>query len=336
MTKILVPEDIPSHNKGEAALFYGLKESLKPYGGTDLTLFSLHPDIDRRNYSGEAAIVDARGVTPAHVLDGQGGKITKTFNYLKFMGKHLLFGLLYKCFGVGAANCMPGQVWKAYAEADLILMSHDSFYAPLYHGTQALLFRLMRKPAVIYAATVKRKGSDKTSLKARLMDAWSAYTLRKLTGISLREDYSKAYLDEIGVTDRALPVAVHPDLAFIVAPSDKEAALNLLRREGVPENPPLIGMAVSQRKLDFAFPDQKIPDRHNQALAPIIEAVNYLTDIMDATVVFIPHSIGPTAILDDRITADRIRDRHDSRTKSLSFAMNIPPSNSRAWPPVWT
>lgn len=39
MIKILIPEDIPSDNKGEAALFFGMVESLKEIGPHQITLF---------------------------------------------------------------------------------------------------------------------------------------------------------------------------------------------------------------------------------------------------------------------------------------------------------
>lgn len=306
MINILIPEDIPSHNKGEAALFYGLRETLRPFGDISLVLFSLHQEIDQANYAGEARVVDARGVTPAHMLDGHGNRLVKLINYAGFISKHFAFGILYKLFGAQAAKIMPGPVWKAYIEADLILMSHDSFYTPIYHGTQALLFRIMGKPAIVYAATIKRK-SNYIGFKARLLDRLVAYTSKRLSCITLREELSRAYLNEIGVTERDLPIKVFPDLAFIAPGMDKNDAWALLRAEGVPEGQTLVGMAVSQRKLDFAFPEQSMPDRRDKALAPIIEATNYVTGSLGATVVFIPHAIGPTPVLDDRITADMIR-----------------------------
>ncbi|WP_028319115.1 polysaccharide pyruvyl transferase family protein [Desulfobulbus elongatus] len=309
MTNILIPEDIPSHNKGEAALFYGLRESLRPFGDITITLFSLYPDLDRINYAGEATVVDSNGVTPAHMLDGQGSRTTKLWGYLSFVLKHVFFGLSYKVIGARAAGLMSGPAWKAYVDADLVLMSHDSFYSPLYHGTQALLFRLMGKPAIIYAATVRRKNTDKTSLKTRLLDRWVAHTSKRLGSITLREELSKAYLTAIGVTADHVPVSVFPDLAFIAPTIGKEEAWALLQSEGVPENQPLVGMAVSQRKLDFAFPGQVLENRRERALAPIVAATNYVTGTLGATVVFIPHSIGPSPILDDRITAGMIRDR---------------------------
>jgi polysaccharide pyruvyl transferase WcaK-like protein len=230
------------------------------------------------------------------------------FNYLSFIVKHLLFGVLYKLIGKKVTSIMTNPVWQAYSDAELILVSHDSFYTPFYHGTQALLFYLMKKPAVMYAATIKRSGK-RGSVKAKIIDAWVAYSSKKLSMITLRENLSKAYLKEIGVTERDVDIQVYPDLAFILPPVTKDEAWGILRKEGVPEGRPLIGMAISQRKLDFAFPGQELTGRREKALAPIIELTDYLVKTLDATIVFIPHSIGPTPILDDRITADMIREK---------------------------
>lgn len=306
MFKILIPEDIPSQNKGESALFYGLKESLRLFGDIRLTLFSLYPEVDRKNYAGDAVIIDVNGIAPSHMLHSQGHPLLKIFNYIKFMAKHAIFGLMYKLIGRKMSLLPLSPVWKAYMDADLILMSHDSMYTPLYHGTQALLFKLMRKPAMYFAATIKsqRKGNG---VKTRLLNTWVAYTSKKVGAITLREDLSKAYLDKIGVTDCNLPISTFPDLAFLVPPITKEKAKELLKNENVPENQVLIGMAISQRKLDFAFPGQVMNDRRASALASIVTAVNFMTIDLDATVVFIPHSIGPHTILDDRIPAQMIK-----------------------------
>ncbi|BBO92877.1 polysaccharide pyruvyl transferase family protein [Desulfosarcina ovata] len=309
MIKVLIAEDIPSHNKGEAALFYGLKESLRPYADTDVRLFSLNPEIDTPNYAGDAVVVNAQGVVPEHILDGYGSTLKKIYNYINFIGKHFAFGVLHKLLKNKAFWFMRSPVWRAYVEADIILMSHDSFYTPLYHGIQALLFESLKKQAIIYAATIKPGVRNRKNIKARILNFWSCFTLKRVKYITLREGQSKTYLADIGVLNSGTPVTVYPDLAFLVKPIPSEDAWALLETEGIPENRPLVGMAVSQRKLDFAFPGRKMMNRRKEALAPIVETVNFLTDKLHATVVFIPHSIGPTEVLDDRITAKMIKDK---------------------------
>lgn len=306
--KILIAEDIPSHNKGEAALFFGLIQSLKCFGNFDLTLFSIHPDIEAENYKGYADIVDARGVTPAHMLDSQGSAIHKAFNYINFWFKHASFFALNKIMGQKTLDIMTSPVWKAYLEADIVLISHDSFFTPLYHGLQALFCKLLKKPTFIYAGTVKPVNTNQNSRKRKIIDKFLGFALKHLTGITVRETLSKDYLASIGITPKTLPLEVYPDLAFILPPEKEEAADAILRKEGVPMGEKIVGMAFSQRKLDFAFPDKpNMPDRWERALEPIIEAVNYVTETLDADILFVAHSIGPTRILDDRVTADMIK-----------------------------
>ena len=306
---VLIPEEIPSHNKGEAALLFGLMESLKPFGDTRVALFSLHPDLDRENYGQEVTVVDADGVAPAHMLHGQATGGARFINYLTFMLQHAAFGLLYKIMGAHALHIMRHPVFRAYVETDLILMSHDSMYTPFYHGTQALLFHFMKKPAMIYAATIKRRGGDSTSMKSRFIDAWVAYTSRRTSAITLREEFSKRYLEEIGLAFPSMPISVYPDLAFLVQAIPREAALEILKAEKAPLDQPLAGMAISQRKLDFAFPGREVENRHGKALSPIVDAVNHLTGALGMTVLFIPHATGPEPILDDRVTAEMIREQ---------------------------
>ena len=81
MKRILIPEDIPSHNKGEAALFYGMLESMKCLGNIEVDLFSLNPDADGASYGKYANIVDSRSITPGHIIDGAGSTKRKAFNY---------------------------------------------------------------------------------------------------------------------------------------------------------------------------------------------------------------------------------------------------------------
>ena len=80
MIKILIPEDIPSDNKGEAALFFGMVESLKEIGPHQITLFSLHPEKDIEQYAGKATVVEATGITPQHMLDSLGSTWYKLGN----------------------------------------------------------------------------------------------------------------------------------------------------------------------------------------------------------------------------------------------------------------
>ena len=320
MIKALIPEDIPSQNKGEAALFFGLRESLRPYGAVSLAVFSTNKELDEENYKDWASVIDASGTIPAHILDGQATSAEKICNYLIFVGKHALYGCLWMIFRDRAAKIMTGKVWHSYSEADVILMGHDSFYAPVYHGVLALLFKLMNKPSVIYAGTIKRRTEGPHSLKSRLVKALMVFTLRAIPLITLREALSLEHLRELGLERGGPDIRVYPDLAFLLPMVSQREASKILEAESCSHEAPIIGMAISQRKLDFAFPGQVLSNRSERALGAIVELVDYLANTLGATIVFIPHSIGPSSVLDDRITANMIRNR--SRCKERLHVLN--------------
>jgi polysaccharide pyruvyl transferase WcaK-like protein len=66
-------------------------------------------------------------------------------------------------------------------------------------------------------------------------------------------------------------------------------------------------MAVSDRTLGYAFPGAgSAEERREKALSMMARVVDHVTAELGATVVFVPHSTGPTPNLDDRLVADEI------------------------------
>ncbi|MCU7848062.1 MAG: polysaccharide pyruvyl transferase family protein [Candidatus Thiodiazotropha sp. (ex Lucinoma kastoroae)] len=316
MIKILIPEDIPSDNKGEAALFFGMIESLKVIGQHKITLFSLHPEKDRKYYQDKANLIDSTGITPQHMLDSLGSNWYKFTNYLKFFFKHYLFMLLYLFLRGSTTKIMRHPAWRAYIDADIIVMCHDSFYAPFYHGPLIIFFRLLAKPVVLYASTIIPPHPYQSTWKIRFRNWFNHFVLSRASMITLRESLSYDYIKELGVEQSGTQVECHADLAFILPPVGEKEIDRIFKAEKLLNERPLIGVAFSQRKLEFAFPDisSKV-ERQQKALVPIIKMIDYLTDELGATVVFIPHSIGPTPKVDDRITADWIQERASSPEK---------------------
>ncbi|MCU7858717.1 MAG: polysaccharide pyruvyl transferase family protein [Candidatus Thiodiazotropha sp. (ex Lucinoma kastoroae)] len=316
MIKILIPEDIPSANKGEAALFFGMIESLKVIGPHKITLFSLHPENDHKYYGDKATLIDSTGITPQHMLDSLGSNWYKLSNYLRFLYKHTVFLLLHPLLRNRILRIMQHPVWRAYIDADLILMSHDSFYTPFYHGPLILFFRLLGKRVMLYAATIIPPHPYQSAWKIRFRNWFNSFVLSRAHVITLRETLSYDYVKGLGVEQLGTRVECHADLAFILPPVGEEEINRIFKVEKLPQKRPLIGVAFTQRKLEFAFPD--IPskaDRQQKALAPIVKMIDYLTGELDATVVFVPHSIGPTPKVDDRITADWIQEKASSPEK---------------------
>lgn len=303
--KILIAEDIPSHNKGEEALFLGLVESLKPLGEVELYMLSCNPVIDQKNYGNLVSMVDARGVTPAHIVDPTSpGKLAKAWNTLVFVFKYLSFYLLYRLLGRKALGIMRSPVWKAYCDADLVLMAHDSFFSPRYHGILAHFCAMLGKKAAIYAGTTENQifHGNKQLFRAMLKNS-----LEKLDLILLREEISRENLGKLDMDISGPKIAVHTDLAFLVEPISRAEADALLDKEGIPRDRPIVGMTMTRRKLHFAHRQLPLAERYSRGTEAMVALVNHITEKLGANVVFLPHSIGPTKMLDDRIIADEIR-----------------------------
>ena len=311
MINILIPEDIPSANKGEAALLFGIAKSLSIFERYKISLFSLHPEGDRSAYVNHAEIIDVRGIVPAHLLDGMGSFYSKFMHYLKFIGKCSAFGFLYKLLGMFSLQCMRHNAWRHCLETDIVLMCHDSFYAPLYHGPLILLFKILGKPVLLYGGTILPPDVSSPRVEIRLRNALNRFVLKKADWITLREHQSHRYLKSLEVKN----VDVYPDLAFLADTAPDAQIERIFNEEGIPQSILLCGFAFSQKEIDYAYPELPLPERKEKALAGIVPMMDHITTVLGMHAVFIPHAIGPTPRVDDRIAADWVRDRCVNKDK---------------------
>ena len=311
MINILIPEDIPNANKGEAALFFGIAKSLSIFGEYQISLFSLHPEGDRQAYHSYAEIIDANGIVPGHMLDGTGSFLHKIRNYLMFISKCAFFGLLYALMGGGTQRFMRHPVWQSCKDADIVLMCHDSFYAPLYHGPLILLFKLLGKPVMLYGGTILPPNASNSKLEFRLRNAFNRFVLKRADFITLREHQSFSYLKALGLKN----IDVYPDLAFIAESAAHDEIKTIFSVENIPEGENLCGFAFSQKELDHAYPELPPAERRDRAVACLAAMMDFITEDLRMHAVFIPHAIGPTPRVDDRIAADWVRNRCQNKEK---------------------
>ena len=57
--KILIAENLPSYNKGEMAILYGLTDNTKNLN-IEYSMYSFHPDFDKKRYGNDINIIDIR------------------------------------------------------------------------------------------------------------------------------------------------------------------------------------------------------------------------------------------------------------------------------------
>jgi colanic acid/amylovoran biosynthesis protein len=104
--------------------------------------------------------------------------------------------------------------------------------------------------------------------------------------LTVREPSTQAHLAGLGL-GRARAVA---DSAFVLDPAPPGAIDDLLRREGVPQDGPLIGVNPS------ILLHHRFPALHGGPYAPVVAAlVAHLREATGAAIVLIPHQIYPSS-----------------------------------------
>ena len=131
MTRIFIAEEIPSFNKGEAAILFGMLETFNTLEGVEVSLLSFHPEIDRPRYGDRVNIID--GIKDLHLKkDFDKSMIVRLFESIVVLLQYISFIILYKIFGVNALKIMKKEIWKEYCESDLIIIGHDSVFSGLF------------------------------------------------------------------------------------------------------------------------------------------------------------------------------------------------------------
>jgi len=305
--KIFIAENVPSLNKGEMAILEGMLESFKTLGKVQVTMLSDLPDIDQLRYGTKVRIIN---VKKALHLSDKPSRYNRLFNSFLLLSQHLIFLIFYKIFGLRALKLMKSEIWREYAESDVIIVGHDGTFgagcgmlrtlAYFYYFYIPFFAKVLGKPIVLYGGSIGRFKRLRWFL-----EKGAKFALNKIDLITLREEVSYQNLRDMGVkNDR---VFVIPDLAFLLRPVSSDQAKEILLREGIGKaNRPLIGMTVTREIASMAFPDLNSPSSYHKHIEILAQVIDDLTSRLNALVIFIPHCIGFAKELDDRIVAGDI------------------------------
>ncbi len=291
MFKILIPEKIPAHNKGEEAIFRGLIETIKFMGETKIFLYSRHPEYDEKAYSGEVEII-----TETLVPVTEDSKMQKIWHLLYNVPMHLIFAIIYRINRKLAMQLFTGKLWRVYDEIDVVLAAHDSAFA-IMHNILVLFCKVINKPIAIYGTSILPFLYERKGVKYL-----TSFCLRHADLITTREEISYDLLvNRIGVPQKRAFLTA--DMAFLLKPDNKEQSIDIMKSEKVPFGErKLIGMTVVNKTGIFNTISIAI-DEH---IAIMTKLVDSLIDTLDVDIVFFPHSIGPDEANDDRVAANKI------------------------------
>ncbi|MDD5638487.1 MAG: polysaccharide pyruvyl transferase family protein [Candidatus Pacebacteria bacterium] len=303
MINIFITEEIPSLNKGEAAILKGILSSFNELGDIRVSMLSFNPKEDILRYENKIKIIPF----VYNNLPDQ-SKIAIIIKGLIFTFKYTLFCLLYRILGPTAINkIMKAEIWKAYNESDILICGHDSllqelddrgfknrfnsnmtFISTFYNIILAKIF--LRKKIVIYGGSIGK-------FRSKLIKTLARIALNKADLITLREKLSYNYLNEIGVKSKKCVTA---DLAFCMEPASDERIKEILLKENIKISKKLVGLSANTELYRFTLP--KIKDlkyKYEKYILFKAKVIDYLIEELDVNVILIPHAFKKKK--DDRI-----------------------------------
>ena len=230
--RVFIPEAIPSRNKGEVGIFFGIREGLESLGEVRIALASHCPDADRAEYGPEVELIEDFVLTAR----GTAGKL---FQSAWLLARQCCFVLAYGGFGHRALTVFRAPVWRAFAEADLIVFGHDNVLVgrfPLQLALVPMLARRLGIPCVVYAGTVGPYAGWGTRWLTRRL-------LKGVDLVTLREKQSVANVEELSLG--GVPVQAVADPAFLMSPCSPERVDEILNERGIPVGREMVGVTIT-------------------------------------------------------------------------------------------
>ena len=231
MTKIFIAEEIPSLNKGEAAILFGMIESFRTLGDVEVSLLSFHLEIDRPRYGDKVNMID--GIKDLHLINGfDRSTIVRLFESAAVLLQCLSFMMLCKIFGLDTTKIMKKEIWKEYCESDLIIIGHDSAFSGLFGVVPFLqlyslfIAKIIKKPIAIY-------GGSAGIFESKLQFIIAKFILNRVDIITLRDETSYKYLQDIGITTQKIMTA---DLAYLLQPAPLTRVEEIIIQENKLQN----------------------------------------------------------------------------------------------------
>lgn len=295
MIKVIIAEEIPSLNKGEVAILEGIYESLKTLDDFKMSVFSFHPEIDKKEYENKAEIIDVLRCFHMDFVKDVTSQLNKIFIFIFLTIQHFTFTFFCALLGVRrVTKIFRGKIWKEYLTTDLIIVGHDSLITAYGYLPFVLFFKLLGKPVMIFGGGVGRQGSS-------LWIFFAKFILNKLDLITLREEISYKYLKEVGITKA--PIYVTADPGFLMKSSSKAEVVEIFNNENISQKRPIIGLTISWMTTSrYCFPDiTEKEDKYIEYVKMMSKIIGEISLDLNVDFLLISHVFGPEKEQDDRI-----------------------------------
>lgn len=310
MVKILLTGASFSINKGATAMVVSTVKALREFiPDAKFTMLSKFSELDCKQ-------CEPYGI---EVVDYNYLRSNK-FKMLFYLSRCVLWSGLRKYLHLNVHVLINDNILQEYAKSDIIIdLSGDTLggglsWSVISLGT-ILLGTFMGKPVIVFPQSI--------GPFTKRVEFLARFTFHKVKFIAAREEITRNYLKEIGVSKT--PVYLTSDIAFLLQPISHERVCKILFKEGINENNrPIIGMSVSQSIA--AYSKSENPEEiRNSYVCIMAKLVDYLTDALDATVVFVPNVIGPGKIHDDRVIGKEMLTKVKCKHKVISVTKEYTP-----------
>ena len=283
-SRITVTGTFCSLNKGDAAMRMALTSELrKAIPNCHITVMTPFPEIDRAAYSSDQVLRCSR---------------RRPIRAAAMILRALAWRAARRLLGRDMPAILNEEL-RVYRQSDLVVdLSGDGLTEEygvkclFSHLVPIILGKLLGKPVFVCAQTIgplHRTGSV------------CRWLLKKVDGISARERLTFDYLSKIGLNGVSL--ALTADIGFLLEPIPDEQAKEILIRERVPLDRPLVGFAISRLPGHVRGTRQsQEPSKIEMEMAEVLDAVA----AMGLQPVIVSHTTGPGERRDDRRAAVRV------------------------------
>lgn len=300
MTKVCMLNVGEGSNKGNRALVYSTIETIKKFvPDTEFILMGSH-EVDQK----ELRVKKKLGW-------GLSRKPHYTIISLLYLFK-CSYIYIFKKFGVNISIPKNSRLFDYY-DSDIVINSGgDTLSGEAGIGTLSSFINLLY--AILLNKPVVLCGESLGYYRSSILDSIAKFVFNRTRLILVREELSKKYLDDNGITNPAIYVTVDP--AFLLNPVPQSSVFEILSDEGIKEiQKPLIGINPSGLISRFMEKGhQKAEEDFTDIMA---KAINNLVENLNATIIMIPHVY--TSNGDDRIVINRIfrKVKHNSNVRTI-------------------
>ena len=321
MTKVVIPEPIPSLNKGEKAILEGIRVAISVFDDISVSLYSPWYEDDRKRYSSEVRLVEGTDFFNVLNMYSDSPKPFNKISYLKRWGKLVCFASIARISQTLANLLFKDELLCELSKADLILIGHDgNLCCELFWFV--LAGNIMHVPVAIYGVGAEAGAKTCfTGWNRKILQYAFNHTILNV----VRDSGTKQFLIDHGVCDDKLQL--YPDTAVLMKSCSDQRAIEILKQEKVPlkKDLPIFGLIPVRGGVVFNKSFSNALDKKAKYQIRIdfwTELVNHLLDKTTAFFVFLPHCIGPVSHNDDRIIAREIMQRIDKNRDRILLIEN--------------